>query len=313
MAGVGEVQHRPRPGGRRGGRGDQDGAGAAARRAAARRCTPTSRRRTWTGRPGAVRLLTEPVPWPATASRAGRGVLVRHQRHQRPRHPRRSPRRRGTGLTARGRRRRSPVLAGDSAGCDAWLVSGADGGGAAGAGGPAGRARWRRGRSWIRRTWRWSLAATRSVFEHRAVVLGDGPGGAAGGPGRGGGGRARARGGDRVRCRRAAGQGGVRVPRARAASGRGWAGSWPRAARCSRPGWPSAARRWPRTWTGRWRTCWPGRPGAPGLERGRGGAAGAVGGDGVAGRGLAGGRGDSRTRWWATPRARSPPRPWPGS
>ena len=34
------------------GRGDQDGAGAAARRAARPRCTSTSRRRTWTGRPG---------------------------------------------------------------------------------------------------------------------------------------------------------------------------------------------------------------------------------------------------------------------
>ena len=52
VAGVGEVEHRSYPGGGRGGRGDQDGAGAAARRAARPRCTRTSRRRTWTGRRG---------------------------------------------------------------------------------------------------------------------------------------------------------------------------------------------------------------------------------------------------------------------
>ena len=66
LAGLGEVEHRPHPGRRRGRRGDQDGAGDAARGAAARRCTSTSRRRTWTGRPGAVALLTEARPWPAT-------------------------------------------------------------------------------------------------------------------------------------------------------------------------------------------------------------------------------------------------------
>ena len=38
---------------------------------------------------GAVRLLTEPVPWPADGRPApGRGVLVRDQRHQRARHHR---------------------------------------------------------------------------------------------------------------------------------------------------------------------------------------------------------------------------------
>ena len=43
---------------------------------------------------GQVRLLTEPVPWPAgaaTAAAASRRLGVRDQRHQRPRHPRGAP------------------------------------------------------------------------------------------------------------------------------------------------------------------------------------------------------------------------------
>ncbi len=41
---------------------------------------------------GAVRLLTEPVPWPRRRPPApGRGVGVRDQRHQRPRHHRGTP------------------------------------------------------------------------------------------------------------------------------------------------------------------------------------------------------------------------------
>ena len=52
MAGIGQVQHRPRPGRGRDRRGDQDGAGAAARPAAWPPCTPPSRPRTWTGPPG---------------------------------------------------------------------------------------------------------------------------------------------------------------------------------------------------------------------------------------------------------------------
>ena len=51
VAGVGEVEHRPHAGGGGGRRGDQDGAGDAAR-LLPRRCTRTSRRRTWTGRRG---------------------------------------------------------------------------------------------------------------------------------------------------------------------------------------------------------------------------------------------------------------------
>ena len=60
--------------------------GAAPRRAAQdaarRRALPA----TSTGRAGAVELLTEAAPWPATATPApGRGLVVRHQRHQRAR------------------------------------------------------------------------------------------------------------------------------------------------------------------------------------------------------------------------------------
>ena len=135
VAGVGEVEHRPRPGRGRGGRGDQDGAGPAARDAARARCTRTSRPRTWTGRPGQVRLLTEPVPWPAGRPAApGRGVLVRDQRHQRPRHPGGGP----------GCRRTAPPAAGAGRGrCWTGTLAvagvGADRGRAAGAGGAAGR------------------------------------------------------------------------------------------------------------------------------------------------------------------------------
>ena len=44
----------------------------------------------WTA--GTVRLLTEPVPWPAGGRpAAGRGLFLRDQRHQRPPDPRRAP------------------------------------------------------------------------------------------------------------------------------------------------------------------------------------------------------------------------------
>ena len=75
VAGVGEVEHRPHPGG--GGVAGVIKMVLALRHRllpadAARR---TSRPRTWTGRPAAVRLLTEPVPWPAERpAAAGRGV-----------------------------------------------------------------------------------------------------------------------------------------------------------------------------------------------------------------------------------------------
>ena len=59
----------------------------------------------------------------------------------------------------------------------------------------------------------WSLAATRSVFEHRAVVTGQSRGAAGGGAERGSGGRAGGGCGHRVRPGGRCGPGGVRVPR----------------------------------------------------------------------------------------------------
>ena len=151
---------------------------------------------------GAVRLLTEPVPWPAGGPpAAGRGVLVRDQRHQRPRHPRgasrRRGRRRGGGAGTAAERRRGAAGAG-GAGAVAWLVSGRTAEGlAAQAGRLAGfvAARPELDPADVG----WSLATTRSVFEHRAVVDRRRPGGAGGRAGGGGGGAARGRGGDRGR------------------------------------------------------------------------------------------------------------------
>ena len=107
VAGLDEVEHRPHPGGRRGRRGDQDGAGDAARGAAARRCTSDEPSPHVDWSPGAVRLLTERRPWPATGPAApGGGVVVRHQRHQRARDPGGGARARGGGRRAGRRRRR---------------------------------------------------------------------------------------------------------------------------------------------------------------------------------------------------------------
>ena len=71
---------------------DQDGAGDAARRAAATlHVDEPSPHVDWAA--GAVRLLTEARPWPdGGPAPPGRCLLVRHQRHQRARHPRTAPR-----------------------------------------------------------------------------------------------------------------------------------------------------------------------------------------------------------------------------
>ena len=82
---------------------------------------------------GDVRLLTEPVPWPGRRPSApGRGLFLRVQRYERARDRGRGSAARDRGRTARGSR----------AGGTGRAVAGVgpDRGGAAGAGGPAGRA-----------------------------------------------------------------------------------------------------------------------------------------------------------------------------
>ena len=117
---------------------------------------------------GAVRLLAEAVPWPAGGrAPAGRGLLVRDQRHQRPRHPGGGPRprpRRRCRSAARGRRCRRP---GRGRG---WCRGGPSAGLRAQAGRLAGHVAARPDLDPADVAW--SLASTRSVFEHRAVVVG---------------------------------------------------------------------------------------------------------------------------------------------
>ena len=91
---------------------------------------------------GTVRLLNQPVPWPASGRRpARRGLQLRGQRHQRARHPRRSPRSRAPFPPATaGARTAVPMVTGPPL---AWLVSGRTGPASARAGRPAGGARGR--------------------------------------------------------------------------------------------------------------------------------------------------------------------------
>ena len=262
---------------------------------------------------GAVRLLTEPVPWPATrAGRAGPGCPRSGSAAPTPTSSSRKPpaaSRRPHGAASRPAvRRRLPVLAG-AARWRGWCRAGPRTALAAQAGRLAAYVAARPDLDPA--DVGWSLATTRSVFEHRAVVTGADrdellAGLAAVAAGQPAAGVVTGRG------RAGRGQGGVRVPRPGRPVGRDGPGAGRGARRCSRPGWPSAARRWPRTWTGRWTRCSPAR-GRAGPGPGRRGAAGAVGGDGVAGRGLAGGRGHPGRGGRATPRARSPRRAWPGS
>ena len=95
----------------------------------------------------------------------------------------------------------------------------------------------------------------------------------------------------------AAGPGGVRVPGAGVAVGGDGGGAATRRRRCSRSGWRSATGAGAATWTGR---CSRSLGDAAVAGAGRCGAAGVVGGDGVAGGGVAVVRRRARTRWWAT-------------
>ena len=152
------------------------------------------------------------------------------------------------------RRRSARPLAAAPGAAVAWLVSGRT---AAGLAAQAGRLARSPGGAPGPGPGRRGLVAGHDPVGVRAPGGGHrrGPGGAGGRPGRGGGRAARPPAwSPGRRGRRRAGW--CSCSRARAASGPGWAGSWPRPARCSRRGWPSAARRWPRTWTGTWTTCW---------------------------------------------------------
>ena len=99
----------------------------------------------------------------------GGGVVVRHQRHQRPRHPR----------TTRAGRAGDPEpdVVGDRGATGSlpvapWLVSARSAAALARPGGPAGRPPVTRTPSVSPVDVGWSLAATRAVLEHRAVVVG---------------------------------------------------------------------------------------------------------------------------------------------
>ena len=146
---------------------DQDGDGAAARRLPATlHVEQPSSHVDWAS--GAVELLTEARRGRPAAGRAGRGVVVRHQRHQRPRHHGRGP---GRGAGCRRRCRRWTCRW-----CRCWSRGRAGGvagaGGAAAQGGVRGAAsRRQRGSGTAESGLAAASGVARPVLAHRAVVL----------------------------------------------------------------------------------------------------------------------------------------------
>ncbi|WP_335984464.1 type I polyketide synthase, partial [Streptomyces sp. CA2R106] len=129
----------------------------------------------WTA--GAVRLLSEPVAWPtgeqprrAAVSSFGMSGTNAHVILEEAPAPK-PEEAEAAASEPDGTAGELPVLSGDGAGAGAWLVSGRS---AAGLAGQAERLReWVDGRPGLEPPdVAWSLAATRSAFEHRAVVVG---------------------------------------------------------------------------------------------------------------------------------------------
>ena len=98
----------------------------------------------------------------------------------------------------------------------------------------------------------WSLATARSVFEHRAVVIGAGGAELAAGLGALAAGPVLGCDDQRRRSWRGTRARWCSCSRGRAPSGPAWAGSWPPSRRYTPGGWPSAGGRWRHGWTG---TC----------------------------------------------------------
>ena len=261
---------------------------------------------------GTVRLLTEPVPWPAGgAAAAGRGLGVRDQRHQRPPDPGRPPAWKtlppvtaSPRTSPRFRCWRRPRC------CRGWCRPGPREGLAAQAG---------RLREFLAARpdldpadVGWSLATTRSAFEHRAVITGADREELAAGLARGG--RRPAAAGVVTGVAGEAGPGRCSCSRVRAASGPGWARELQRPARCSRRALAASAARAlaPAAGLVPWQRGAGRGAGGAGPGPGRCGAAGVCGGAGRRWPRCWRRPGSPRMRWRVIRSGRSPRRTWPG-